>query len=44
MDTTRSEFNIMESTQTDVTGTLMVEDEHELATKKAVGISGIHYL
>lgn len=32
MDTTRSEFNVLESTQTDYSGTLMVEDEHELET------------
>jgi NADH dehydrogenase I D subunit len=36
MDTTRSEFNIMESTQTEATGTLMVEDEHELASGERV--------
>src|SRR5699024_2037947 len=30
MDTTRSEFNVMESTQTEYSGTLMVEDEQEL--------------
>lgn len=32
MDTTRSEFNVLESTQTDYSGTLMVEDEQELET------------
>lgn len=32
MDTTRSEFNVMESTQTEYSGTLMVEDEQELDT------------
>lgn len=32
MDTTRSEFNILDSTQTEYSGTFMVEDEQELDT------------
>lgn len=36
MEPTKTEFNVMESTQTDYSGTLMVEDEHELASGERV--------